>query len=70
MSQTPSMFVSPELWEWVGPLRSAIPMTPYQRGFDDATYQRVYANPFPADCDEAKQYEEGHTDARRQKVLM
>ena len=70
MSQTPSTFVSAELWDLVGPQRSAIPMTPYQRGFDDATYQRVYANPFQVGSTAAHKYEEGHADARRQKVLM
>lgn len=70
MSQTPSTFVSPELWDLVGPQRSAIPMTPYQRGFDAAAYQRVYANPYQLDSDAASKYEQGHADARRQKVRM
>lgn len=60
--------VQPELREWVGPQRSAVPMTPYQRGFDDAAYQRVFANPFAVGSVEARKYEQGHQDARAQKT--
>ncbi len=46
---------------------SCAPRTPYRAGFEDCTYQRVYANPYPLHSDAWRRYEAGHADARAQE---
>ena len=40
--------------------------TPYQRGFEDSAYSRIYANPYPLGSAAWWAYEAGCQDARRQ----
>jgi len=44
--------------------------TPYQRGFEDYAYGRVYANPYRVGCAAWRQYEAGSEDARRSGKLV
>lgn len=46
--------------------RCQLPATPYQRGFEDAVYGRIYANPYRVASDQWRQYEAGSQDARAQ----
>ena len=42
-----------------------LPATPYQRGFEDGRYGRVYANPYPLRSAAWARYEAGSQDARK-----
>ena len=40
--------------------------TPYQRGFEDARYNRIYANPYRLGSIAWRAYDAGCADARRE----
>lgn len=44
--------------------------TPYQRGYEDCCYQRIYANPYRADRAAWHAYDRGNADARRNGAQM
>jgi len=45
-------------------------ITPYTAGYEDFRYQRIYQNPFLNDTAEFLQYDNGHTDARRNQEKL
>ena len=45
---------------------SCTPRTPYQVGFENCRYQRVYANPYSLHSEAWRRCEAGHADARAQ----
>ncbi len=57
--------MSPELQQYTDTRRFATPVTPYRRGFEDTTYDHVYANPHPLGSDAWRQYDAGSADARQ-----
>ena len=56
--------LQPELEEFADNRRFAGPVSPYQRGFEDCVYERVYANPYPPQSHESAEYSRGNGDAR------
>lgn len=54
-----------EMRDDADPRRFGTPVTPYQVGFEDCRYCRVYANPHPVGTPEWHKYDAGHTDARK-----
>lgn len=62
--------VQPELREFAHPARSFVRLSPYQAGFEDCMYSRVYANPYQVGSDYWRRYDNGHADARAQRVLL
>jgi hypothetical protein len=60
--------VGPEIREMIERF-SYSPRSPYRAGFEDCTYQRVYANPYRRGTDAWRSYEAGHTDARTQQQV-
>lgn len=57
--------LQPEMEHYADNRRFAAPVTPYRRGFEDALYERVYANPFAPHSEESRRYDAGNQDARR-----
>lgn len=49
----------------VGLRRGCRYVSPYQAGFEDYRYLRVYNNPFREDTREFIQYDQGNQDARK-----
>lgn len=62
--------LQPELQDDGDDRQFATPVTPYQRGFDNATYCSIYLNVFDVGSAEWRCYDEGFMDAtalRQQK---
>ena len=56
--------MSPTLQPFTDTRRFATPVTPYRRGFEDCTYDHVYANFYPVGSEAWRQYDAGSADAR------
>lgn len=41
---------------------SAVPMTPYRRGFEDAYYSAIYYCPYERHTDARAEYDKGHEE--------
>jgi hypothetical protein len=57
--------LQPEMAHYADDRRFATPVTPYRRGFEDAVYHYVYANPYPPGSDPHTAYHAGNQDARQ-----
>jgi hypothetical protein len=57
--------MSPAFVDYTDTRRFATPVTPYQRGWEDTTYEHVFAPPFPVGSVEWRQYDAGSADARQ-----
>ncbi len=55
--------LQPALQEFADNRRFATPVAPYRRGFEDATYDRVYANAYQPGTPAALEYQRGCEDA-------
>jgi hypothetical protein len=56
--------MSPQLQEFTDRRRFATPVTPYRQGFEDTTYDHVFAPPYPVGSPEWLAYDAGSADAR------
>ncbi len=59
-----------EMRDAADPRRFCTPVTPYQAGFDDGRYGRIYVNPHPVGTPEWCRYDAGHEDARKALKVM
>ncbi len=57
--------MSPQLQQYTDTRRFATPVTPYRRGFEDGTYDPVYANFYPVGSAAWRAYDAGNADARQ-----
>ena len=57
--------MSPQLQEITDRRRFATPVTPYRQGFEDTTYEHVYANPHHVGTEAWLAYDAGSADARQ-----
>mgnify|MGYP000270494709 CR=1 FL=1 len=69
-SPVPLTGLQPELRDFAHPARSFVRLSPYRAGFEDCMYSHIYANPYLVGSDDWCRYDNGHADARAQRVLI